>query len=145
MEIPPNISDATFEKEFVRGAILSTQMAFASGATKRKFLVVLNRQSADSESLLFLTTSQIVFYKKHPWVDRIQIPAGSLSCFPLETVIDCREVYTLLRLDLKKRYQQGALGFAGHLPSEIVERIDQIVAASRFISPRHKKTILGWS
>ena len=144
MEIPPRISDETFEREFIRGAILSTQMVFESGERKQKFIIVLNKPPVDSESLFFLTTSQTAFYDKHPQVDHVRISVGGVPCFPLETVIDCREVYQLPRPDLKERYRQGILKFAGNLPAEIMGRIDQIVAASRFISPRHKKIILGW-
>ena len=31
-----------------------------------KYLVILNENPAESETLLFLTTSQLEFFKKHP-------------------------------------------------------------------------------
>ena len=119
-------------------------MHFHSGVTKKKYLIVLNQNPADSETLLFLTTSQVDFFKKNPsFKDHIIINAGVVPFFPLETVINCNGVQCMGRAELKKRYREKKLDIVGNLPKEIIEKIDKIVSVSRYISPRHKKAILG--
>lgn len=112
MDLPSHITDEIFGKEFKRGAILSTEMVFPkTGERKREYIIILNQNPAEAETLLFLTTSKTAYYDKHPMADHIRIAVGTMPSFPLETM----------------------------------GRIDQIVRASRRISPRHKKAILGWS
>ena len=145
MHVSPDVLDKLFEKYFVRGAVLATEMHFHSGVSKKKYLVVLNENPAESETLLFLTTSQLEFFKKHPaFKDHIIIKAGTVSFFSLETVINCNGVQCMGRIELKKRYQEKKLDIVGNLPAEIMEKINGIVASSRQISLRHKKIILGW-
>ena len=144
MEVPAQAADHVFEKEFVRGAVLLTEMQFPNGTKKSKYIIVLNKTPADSATLLFLTTSQTDFYNRHQGLDHVRLQANSLSCFPKETIIDCRKIWPMDRVSLKKRYQQGTLKFVGLLPQNYVEQIDRLVTSSRFISLRHKKAILGW-
>ena len=143
MEVSSKASDQIFEKEFARGVVLITEMRFPSGAQKLKYLVVLNHHPADSTTLLFLTTSQIGYYDRFPHVDHIRIKPNTLAFFPKETVLDCREVLSMAREDLKRRYQEATLKFVGALPKEYMDQIDRLVALSRVISRRHKKMILG--
>lgn len=144
MEIPPDTSHKIFEKEFKRGVVLSTVMQFQD-LSKKKHLIVLNNQPADSETLLFLTTSKTDFFLKHPHIsDHIKIEASVLQFFPLLTVIDCRQVHYIPRAELKKKFQNGILNFEGVLSVEIMAQIDQVVAQSRLISPRDRILILGW-
>ena len=145
MHVPPEVADKFFEKDFNRGAVLATEMFFSDGTTRKKYLVVLNQHPADSETLLFLTTSKVDFYEKHSGLlDCIKVEVGTLPFFPLVTIINCRQVQPMPRAELKKRFREGKLIFLGNLPQNILEKIDQIVAASRLISVRHKKAILGW-
>lgn len=144
MEVPSKAADQVFEKEFARGAVLITEMQFPSGTRRLKYIVVLNKNPADSATLLFLTTSQTDYYRRFPHVDHILIQPNTLAFFPKETVLDCREVFSMERKDLKKRYQEAALKFVGTLPRDYMDRIDRLVASSRLISRRHKKMILGW-
>ena len=108
-----------------------------------KYIVVLNKHSADSTTVLFLTTSQTDYYDRFPHVDHIRIKPNTFTFFPKETVLDCREVFSMERKDLKRRYQEAALKFVGALSQECMDQIDRLVASSRFISRRHKKMILG--
>ena len=145
MEIPPDTSHRIFEKEFKRGVVLSTIMRFREGASKKKYLIVLNNQSSDLETLLFLTTSKADFFLKHPHIlDHIKIEANAFPIFPLLTIIDCRQVHSIPRAELKTKFQNGILSFEGLLSSKIMTQIDQIVAESRLISPRDRILILGW-
>ncbi len=144
MEVSSKASDQVFEKEFARGVVLITEMRFPSGTQKLKYIVVLNHHPADSTTLLFLTTSQTDYYDRFPYVDHIRIKPNTVAFFPKETVLDCREVLSMERADLKRRYQEVALKFVGVLPQEYMDQIDQLVASSRFISRRHKKMILGY-
>ncbi|MDP3722760.1 MAG: hypothetical protein Q8R91_04600 [Candidatus Omnitrophota bacterium] len=109
-----------------------------------KYLVVLNKHPADSPTLLFLTTSQVKYYDLFPHIDHIRIKPNTLAFFPKETILDCREVLSMERADLKRRYQEAALKVVGVLPQDYLDQIDRLVASSRFISMRHKKMILGW-
>lgn len=144
MRVSPDDLGKLFERYFGRGSVLATEMHFYSGVSKKKYLIVLNQNPADSETLLFLTTSQVEFFKRNPsFKDHILIPAGTVSFFPLETVINCHGVQSMGREELKRRYRERKLDIVGSLPNEIMERIDRIVTASRYISPRHKKAILG--
>ncbi len=145
MEIPPDTSHRIFEKEFKRGAVLSTIMRFREGSSKKKYLIVLNNQPADSETLLFMTTSKTDFFQKHPYIsDHIKIEANALPIFPLLTIIDCRQVYYIRKAELKTKFQNGILSFEGVLSTQIMAKIDQVVAESRLISPRDRILILGW-
>lgn len=143
MEVSSKAPDQVFEQEFVRGAVLITEMRFQSGTRKLKYIVVLNKYPADSTTVLFLATSQTDYYDRFPHVDHIRIKPSTFTFFPKETVLDCREVFSMERKDLKRRYQEAALKFVGALPQECMDQIDQLVASSRFISRRHKKMILG--
>ena len=143
MEVSSKVTDQIFEKEFVRGGVLITEMRFPSGARKLKYIVVLNKNPADSPTLLFLTTSQTDYYDRFPYVDHIRIQSNMLSFFPKETILDCREVFVLDREDLKRRYREAAPKFVGALPQEYMDRIDKIVVASRTIAIRYTTQILG--
>ena len=144
MEVSSKAVDRVFEKEFVRGGVLITEMQFPSGTRKLKYLVVLNKNPTDLPTLLFLTTSQTDYFDRFPHVDHIRIKPNVLSFFPKETILDCREVFAMGREDLKRRYREAALKFAGVLPQEYMDQVDKIVAASRTIAIRYKKQILGW-
>lgn len=145
MQIPPENLDKFFERYFTRGSVLATEMRFHSGVSKTKYLILLNHDPSESETLFFLTTSQVDFYKKHPsFKDHIIITPGRFPFFSLETVINCNGVHSIARQELKSRYRERKLNIVGALSADIMARIDQIVAASRNISPRHKKSILGW-
>ncbi|MBI1882846.1 MAG: hypothetical protein HYS08_01375 [Chlamydiae bacterium] len=145
MDIPPIIHDSVFEKEFKRGVVLLTNLHFKRGETKSKYIIVLNKHPSDSKTLLFLTTSKIEFYNQHPEVkDFVRIQPRELSFFPLETIIDCRNVWSFPRTELSERYRQNLVHFVGTLTLEIMDQIDQLVASSRLISMRDKKIILGW-
>ena len=144
MEVSSAAVDTIFEHEFNRGTVLLTEMEFSSGVKKPKFLIVLNKVSTDSRTILFITTSQTDYFDRHPSADHIRLQAAALPYFPKETIIDCREVWSLDRAILKTRYREGVLKFVGVLPVSCLEQIDSLVASSRFISLRDKKDILGW-
>ncbi|MBI3314057.1 MAG: hypothetical protein HYZ83_07460 [Candidatus Omnitrophica bacterium] len=144
MDVSPNNLDKLFERYFNRGAVLSTEMHFHSGISKKKYLIVLNQNPAESETLFFLTTSKLEFFQTNPsFKDHLVIKPGTVPFFPLETVINCNGVQAMGRGELKRRYREKQLGIVGHLPKDIMVEIDQMVRASRYISPRHKKAILG--
>ena len=145
MRISPADLEKLFERLFKRGAVIFTQMYFSDGTSKRKYLIVLNHDPAEPETLLFLTTSKVGFYEQNPsFREHIKIKAGVCDFFASETVINCRGVQSMPRAMLKKRYLEKKLNIVGELPSEIMGEIDKIVTVSRFIMPRHKKAILGW-
>jgi hypothetical protein len=108
MDLPSPITDEVFEREFKRGAVLSTEMVFPkTGERKREYIIVLNQNPADAEALLFLTTSKTAYYDKHPMADHIRIAVGTLPFFILETIINCQEVFAINRSDLKIRFRSN--------------------------------------
>lgn len=144
VDIPHRVSDEVFEREFRRGLVIRTELRFKQGQTKSKYLIVLNKNPAKSDTLLFMTTSKTEFYDKYPHVDHLRIKPIEVPFFELETIIDCRQVHEFSRAELKRRYREGVLAVAGTLPIEKMNQIDQLVAQSRFVSLAHKKVILGW-
>ncbi len=144
IDIPHHVSDEIFEKEFIRGRVILTELRFKQGQTKSKYLIILNKNPADTNTLFFMTTSKTEFYDKYPHVDHLRIKPIEVPFFKLETIIDCRQIHEFSRTELKRRYREGILTVAGSLPVEKMNQIDQLVAQSRFISLAHKKVILGW-
>ncbi len=137
--------DKLFERLLKRGSVLLTQMHFSDGTSKRKYLIVLNQNPSEPETLLFLTTSKVDFYDQNPsFREHVRIKAGACALFSLETVINCRSIQSMPRAALKGRYMEKVLDIVGDLPPMIMAEIDAIVTTSRFIMPRHKKAILGW-
>lgn len=102
MDIPRHVSDEVFEREFKRGIVIRTELRFKQGQTKSKYLIVLNRNPAESDTLLFMTTSKTEFYDKYPHVDHLRIRPSETPFFKLETIIDCRQIYEFSRNELKK-------------------------------------------
>ena len=143
MDVPAQHLDRAFDEALIRGAVLRTDVQFTSG-TKPKYLIVLNHDPHDADSLVFLTTSHVAFYDKHPQVDHIRVRAGELSCFPVETVINCREVEVFSRAALKVKYRRQLLDFRGQLPQPLLDNIDRFVVNSRVIPLRFKRLIMGW-
>ena len=145
MDVPPRISEHVFEHSFVRGAVLLAEMRFSSGQQRRKYLVILNHDPRDDDTLVALTTSQADFLKTRPRLPQVHMAAKSVAFFPLETIIDCRTVYPVLRADLQRQFRDGTLAFAGHLPTEILEQVEKALLNSPTVSLRHKQLIFGWS
>ena len=144
MKIPPEFSNQAFEAAFKRSSVIKTKQHLSSGIEKDKFLIILNKCTHDEETFVFLSTTQLEFYERNPHFlkDCLKIEANKLEFFPRDTIINCREVQTVQRSDLKKRYQEGLLKFEGELLKEMMDEIDRIVASSRFLSPYQKNIIL---
>ena len=144
MDVSLSHLDKLFEKFFDRGAVLATQIHLHSGVSKTKYLIILNRNPADSETVFFLTTSNPDFYDRHPeFKDYIRLAAKQFPFFPVETIINCRGVHSMARSELKRRYLARELEIVGALTTDLLKQIDQIVTESQYISPRHKKVILS--
>lgn len=145
IDVPPKACDSVFEKEFQRGCILKTKVAFSDGSSKNKYIVILNKSTQDEQAIFFVTTSQLDFYDKHPHfnTDIIRIKPGEMEFFPKETVINCRKLEKSPREQLKKRYASGMLKFVGILPEDTLKQIDEIVRNSRFISLSDKQSIIS--
>ena len=145
IDVPAGVSDDVFDRELKRGTVIRTQYRFPDGSTRNKYLIVLNHNVSGPAIIFVFTTSRTEFYKKYPQfnLDILALPAGTVSFFAKETVIDCRQVHKLSRNQLKRNFQEGLLQFAGELSASYLTKVDQIIRKSRFISPNDKKYILG--
>lgn len=145
VKLPAAISDPHFDQQFKRGIIVKTPVRFKDGREKYKFLIILSHDVSNDPVLFVLTTSQLEFYDKNPHFNKdiIRIKAGSISFFPKETVINCREVHRIARDKLKGSFRDNILQIEGELPQEMLNDVDKIIEKSFFISPADKELILG--
>lgn len=139
---PPKIIDSAFRNAIKRGAIIRTKIKFG-GISSPKFLITLNKDPSLNVIYVFVSTSQIDWYNKHPEAESniIRIPPGEISCFYRETIINCRRERKLLKNELKKSFREGELELKGHLPNNYLIKLNKIIRNSRYISPQIKKII----
>ena len=145
IDIPDNVHNGVFNKEFKRGSVIKTKCRFQDGTERFKYFITLNSDVMQGTAVFVLTTSQTKFYNKHPYFNKdiVRLPAKKIKVFSKETIIDCREIYKLSKQVLKKNFSDGTLKFVGVLPADILQNIDSIISQSFFISPHDKKLILG--
>ncbi len=130
------------ERLCCRGAIiLLKNVCLDDGKTHNKYIVVLNSSSTFATILFVLTTSKVDFYNRHANLPVVRIPSNKLACFPLETIIDCREVRTIARADLLNRYREDKIEYVDRLDNSILDTIVCTVCTSRTVSEETKKQI----
>ena len=145
VDLPMGLSDNLFDGSIKRGAIIRTKYKFESGKESYKFFIAISRNLKSDPLIFIITTSKIDFYHKNPVFnnDIVGIQGKSLPSFPIDTVLDCRQIYPLSRQTLKENFYKQILEFCGELPADLIQRIDEIVKGSKHISIKHKKFILG--
>ena len=145
VDLPAGLSDNLFDDFIKRGAIIRTKYKFESGRESYKYFIAISRDLASDPLIFIITTSKIDFYHKNPVFnnDIVGIQGQSLPSFPVDTVLDCRQIYPLSRQTLKENFKKQILEFCGELPEQLLQRIDEIVKVSKHISSKHKKLILG--
>ena len=147
VDLPAGLSDNLFDDFIKRGAIIRTKYKFENGKESYKYFIAVSRDLTSDPLIFIITTSKIDFYHKNPVFnnDIVGIQGQSLPYFPVDTVLDCRQIYPLSRQTLKENFQKQILEFCGELPDQLIQRIDDIVKASKHISTKHKKLILGYN
>ena len=145
IDLPDKYCSNLFDENLKRGSVVRTRFCGNDGKEKFHRFVVLNNNILQDTLFCVTTTSKLDFYNKHPNYNRdiIRLPAGHLSFFPKETIIDCRSIYTFQKNNLKKNFQTAVLDFAGILPAELLKQIDEIVTQSYFIAKRDKVMVIG--
>ena len=145
VDLPDGLTDNLFDDSIKRGAIIRTKFKFESGKESYKYFIAVSRDTASDPLVFIITTSKIDFYHKHPVFnnDIVGIQGKSLPYFPIDTVLDCRQIYPLSRQTLKENFRKQILEFCGELPEQLIQRIDDVVKTSKHISTKHKKLILG--
>ncbi len=145
IELPDNAYDNIFDNEVKKGCIVSTKIRFPNGDERYKYCVTVSYSSGNNPLVFVLSTSQTDFYDKHPNFnqDVMRFSEKELSCFPKETIINCRELFPVEREKLKRNFQNGILKFIGYLPEHYVEKIDAIIAKSHLLSLKEKRRVLG--
>lgn len=145
---PADLLQKQFDGIIKRGSIIRflakdlADPAYPDGKTK--FAIVLNQVFPASEILYVFTTSNPDFYNKNKRFEAaiIRVPAATYGCFPLDTIIPFRDVYSIEVGKLKEQYVSGRLTFCGELTLEHLERMDAIIKDGWFVSPRMQKRIL---
>ena len=145
VDLPVGLSDNLFDSLIKRGAIIRTKYKFESGEERYKYFIAISRDLTNDPLIFIIMTSKIDFYHKNPIFnnDIVGIQGKSLPSFPVDTVLDCRQIFPLSRQTLKENFRKQVLEFCSELPNDLIQRIDGIVKASKHISPKYKKLILG--
>jgi hypothetical protein len=123
-----------------RGAILKTTWDFGA-LSKPKYLVVVSLAQEVDPVFLVMTTSKVAAYKGRPWA-HVSIAGGTIQAFPVETVIDCRKLHTLLRDHVLDSYEAGKLEYCGELPGGLLEQVTAALAASITLSDEEKRMVV---
>lgn len=145
IKLPANITDPVFDQHFERGAVVKTLFRCKDGKEKYKYFIILNKDISKGPIVFILTTSQLDFYNKNPHFnsDIIRVLPGTVSFFPKETIINCREVFKITREKLKDNFGNNILQIEGKLPQNILDNIDKVIEKSFLVSLNDKELILG--
>src|SRR3989338_8927025 len=137
MNIPNRVPAQANDKHPIkRGAIIKEEYQFPDNSCRFKYFVVLNKDPQISPLLCVITTSQIDFYLKNPQFnnDALTIAQNKVPCFTKDTVVDCRQIHELQRNFLSEAIVKGVFAYFGEMPQYLMEKIDDIVKASKLIS-----------
>lgn len=146
VNIPSNIRDEVFDNtDIKRGTVIRVLSHFPDGSQRYKYFIVVSKDIHIDPIVFVITTSNIDFYLQHPTFnnDAISIAANTISFFSKDTVVDCRQIFSFRREALKRNFRDNLLQFAGQMPQEFMERIDEVIRQSKLIAKNQKKLILG--
>lgn len=145
IDFPENLSNAAFDGMLKKGSVLQTQFLCYDGIPRPHYHIILNFDNCDDDLVYIISTSQLEFYNNNPGFnsDIVRIPENQLPFLQKESILNCRQVFSINKTIFKKRYSDGTLEFVGAMPMDILNSIDTIIKQSRFISPRIKRKILG--
>lgn len=147
IRLPDEMLVRHFESSLTRGAIIRFKPEDLDDPNRPeayKFAVILSVDCSTAEIHYVFTTSKTKHYDENPQTagDIIRVKPGEYGYFPLETIINFREVRTVARDKLKERILAGQLTFEGSLTAAHQTRADAIVRASRLIPLKVKRAIL---
>ena len=146
MSLPPDQLRKLFSRRVRRGTVLRATISFGeTGTVKPKYIVVMSKEPADADPLVFfITTSQLQAYERNAVFreNAVFLEANALKFFPRKTAINCRELYELPREEVQELVANGEADIIGDLPEETLALIDQIVRASILISLADKAKII---
>jgi hypothetical protein len=132
--------------ELVRGCVFGAEHDrsfdfWASGESRWKLCVAFNATppAADDDVHYFMATSQVNFFRERTQLaaEAVIFPANSYPFFPVETVLDFRD----LRIAPKAKLQAKGLRVLGHLSDEDISRCVTTIRAARLLENRAKRRL----
>jgi hypothetical protein len=139
------LGDLYFIHQYKRGVILRFNMQCddPNRETRFKFGIVLNKNTAEDEALLAITTTnQAPFASGRFEDDILRIDAATYPCFDKPTIQNLREIRPESVADLKTLCKSGQLTFHGEMTRGDLALIEQKVIRSKLIEGKYKKRIL---
>jgi hypothetical protein len=145
IKIPAEFSNPLFDQNLKRGSIIRTLLTCHDGSQRPHYFITLSKLIERDPLVFVIATSKVGFYDRNPHfnTDIIRLAAKTLSCFPVDTVIDCRKIEKVPKEKLKQHFNDNSLEFIGDLPMDYMTEIDTIVRRSRHIPLNDKLLILG--
>jgi hypothetical protein len=128
--------DRIFRECYRRAAIIRFEMPCddPNRQVRNKFGILLNKDLAESNALLAITTSNPAFFSSSFLEnDIVRVSAGSYSCFPLGTIVSLREIKQYELAWMKGICALKKLTFQGELSSADMTEVDQKLSTSRLI------------
>jgi len=126
---------------FIRGTVLRHADWVFEDRYRDKFIVVVSLASTADPIVCVMTTSKLAYFRRHP-ESAVFVAADELTAWPLETAIDCRELYRLSRADLLSKYDEGKLQYCHTVPRRLLAEITEKLAASPHLSPAEKAEVV---
>ena len=147
VRIPPDALTTLFPGFLQRGGVIRVEKYPRLFTGPRdKFLILLNHAFGPAIPVHHvLTTSQTDKIRRFSWADRfvVIVHAGGLPFFPLETAVNCRDVHSIEFDYLQQCYADGSLTFVGNVPEDMMSRIDGILRASPYLTPKVARDIFA--
>lgn len=145
VNLPEDLNNAAFDGMLKKGSVLQTQFVCHDEIPRSHYHIILNFDTCDNDLVYIISTSQLEFYNNNPGFnsDIVRISKNQVPFLSKESILNCRQVFSINRSIFKKRYSDGTLEFVGEISVDIINSIDAIIKQSRFISPRIKREILG--
>ncbi|MGH9365112.1 MAG: hypothetical protein ACRD1B_07605 [Thermoanaerobaculia bacterium] len=148
MRLPGDIVGPHLEARLRRGTVIRFELEklgdpTREGQTRMKFGVVVNATPGADDILLLLTTSQMEAYEDGRWQgDILRVDTGRHPFFVKETIIVLRQIESVPMEKLKRMAEGGKLTVEGELGKDELQKINEILRASKLIPPRILKQVL---
>ena len=144
-KIADALGDLYSNQQSKRGVILRFNMLCddPNRVTRFKFGIVLNKNIAEEEALLAITTTnQAPFASGRFEDDILRINVTTYTCFDKPTILSLREIRPELVADLKTLCKSGQLTFHGEIAPDDLAIIEEKILRSRVIEGKYKKRII---
>lgn len=150
MKLPDSLIDDQFAQRFKRGVIIRYLMPDPDDpciTNRFKYALVVNTNSADSQSILLLATSQVEKYQTYfqNFPDAYhELAEGSYPWVETKTLLSLREAKTYERDFLLRSMKSENAQFEDELRKEDMDAIESKLRRSIFIERRVLKQIISF-